>query len=156
MRAPLLRTSWTFRPQMTPLQETPSNTTTDAEGAAALQVSVNRNDSGVITSGTVTFDVDYRLPENSTITGLHIHNAAAGTNVPVVIDSGINGSTRSVVSPSGRGNIYRITDIDGSSATALAALNGIMNDPTQVYVNIHTSAFPGGLIRVQLSKDAAR
>src|SRR5207245_7062598 len=37
MRAPLLRTSWTFRPQMSPSQEVPPNTTA-AEGGATIQV----------------------------------------------------------------------------------------------------------------------
>src|SRR5213075_2719485 len=68
MRAPLLRTSWTFRPQMSPLQESPANTGLDAEGAATLQVLVNRNNAGTITSGSVVFDVDYRIPPGSTIT----------------------------------------------------------------------------------------
>ncbi len=130
----MLRTSWTFRPQMTPLQEVTPITDLDAEGAATIQVLVNRNVAGVITSGSVIFDVDYRIPANSVITGLHIHNAAAGANGAVVIDSGIIGGTKPITTTTGRGNIYRIADIDSNNTTGLAALTGIMNDPTQYYV----------------------
>ena len=49
MRAPLLRTSWLFRPQMSTSQEVPTNTV-DAEGAATIQVQVNRDNAGKITS----------------------------------------------------------------------------------------------------------
>ena len=152
MRAPLLKTSLTFRPPMSPSQEAPP-LTVDAEGAALIQVQVNRNDAGVITSGTVTFDVDYRLPANSIISGLHIHNGATGVSGPVVIGTDINGTTRSITSPTGRGNVFRVVDIDGSNATGLTALNGLFSDPTQYYVNIHTTTNASGIMRGQLSKD---
>src|SRR6185369_12304252 len=96
---------------------------------------------------------DYRIPPGSTITGLHIHNAATGANGPVVIDSGINNSTRSIATASGRGNVFRIADIPSTDSAGLAALTGIMTDPTQFYVNIHSTAFPTGLMRGQLSRD---
>ncbi len=154
MRAPLFRTSLTLRPAMSPAEETPAITGVDAEGAAVIQIAVNRNNSGAITSGTVTFAVDYRLPANSVITGLHIHNAAAGVAGPVVIDSGINGTTRSVTIPNSRGNIFRITDIDSNNSAGLATLTSLMNDPTQFYVNLHTTSHTSGILRGQLSKDA--
>jgi hypothetical protein len=152
MRAPLPKTSLTFRPPMSPSQEAPP-LTVDAEGAAVIQVQVNRNDAGVITSGTVTFDVDYRLPANSIISGLHIHNGAAGVSGPVVIGTDINGTTRSITSPTGRGNVFRVVDIDSSNTTGLTALNGLFSDPTQYYVNIHTTTNASGIMRGQLSKD---
>ncbi len=153
MRAPLLRTSLTFRPPMQTSQEVPPTSSVDAEGAALIQVLVNRNSAGAITSGTVTFDVDYRIPAGSTITGLHIHNAAEGVNGSVVIDSGLNGSTRSVTTTTGRGNLFRITDIDSTNTAGLATLTALMSDPTRFYVNLHTSTSAAGLIRGQLSTD---
>jgi len=152
MRAPLLKTTLIFRPQMSPSQEAPP-VTADAEGAALITVQANRNDAGTITSGVVTFDVDYRLPANSIISGLHIHNGATGVSGPVVIGTDINGNSRAITSPSGRGNVFRIVDIDSGNATAMAALNGLFNDPTQYYVNIHTTTNASGIMRGQLSKD---
>jgi hypothetical protein len=153
MRAPLLRTYLTLRPQMTTSQEVPAITDVDAEGAALIQIEVVRNNTGAITSGTVTFDVDYRLPAASVITGLHIHNAAAGANGGIVIDTGINNSTRSITTTTGRGNVFRTVDIPGTNTTGIAALTGLFTDPTQYYVNLHTTARPAGLIRGQLSTD---
>lgn len=153
MRAPLLRTSLTLRPPMQTSQEVPPTSAVDAEGAANLQILVNRNNAGAITSGTVTFDVDYRIPAGSTISGLHIHSAAAGVNGGVVIDSGLNGSTRSITTPTGRGNIFRIADIDSTNTAGLAVLTSLMADPTKFYVNLHTTTNGGGLIRGQLSTD---
>src|SRR5437867_2929192 len=104
MRAQLQRTSAIFRPPLSPLQENPALSTLDAEGAALIEVRVNRDAAGAINSGAVTFDVDYRFGSAVTITGMHIHQAVAGQNGAVVIDSGINGSSRAI-SGATRGNI---------------------------------------------------
>src|SRR5262249_42756312 len=40
--------------------------------------------------------------------------------------------------------------VDGTNAAALTALNGVLQDPSQYYVNIHTTEFPGGVMRGQL------
>src|SRR5206468_8343462 len=52
-----------------------------------------------------------------------------------------------------RGNIFHVVEITSSNATGIAALNGLIADPTQYYINMHTTANPGGVIRGQLSKD---
>lgn len=153
LRGQLMATRVVFRPIMSPLNEVPA-LTLDAEGAAAVEVQVTRDpQTAAITSGTVTFDVDYRFPSAVTITGLHLHNGPAGVNAPVVIDSGINGTTRAIGGVT-RGNIFRIAEIDSSNTAGLAALTGLMNDPTQFYINLHTTVNPGGVIRGQLSKNA--
>jgi hypothetical protein len=152
MRGQLQATRLVFRPAMSPAFENPP-IALNAEGGALVEVQVNRDpQTGAITSGTVTFDVDYRFPSPVTITGLHIHNAAAGVNGPVVIDTGTNGTTTAVTNVT-RGNIYRVVEITSSNATGIAALNGLFTDPTQYYINMHTSVNPGGVIRGQLSKD---
>lgn len=154
MRGPLLPNRLVLRPIMSPLHEVPAITNVDAEGAAMVEITVNRDPvTAAITSGTVIFDVDYRFPSAVTLTGLHLHNEAAGVNGPVVIDSGLNGNTRSVTNVT-RGSIFRIAEIDSSNTAGLAALTGLMSDPTQFYINMHTTVFPGGLIRGQLSKNS--
>jgi hypothetical protein len=153
MRGQLLRNRLMLRPIMSPVFEVPA-INIDAEGAALVDIHVNRDaQTGAITSGTVVFDVNYRFPSGVTITGLHLHNAAAGANGPVVIDSGLNGTSRSIASTTGRGNIFRIAEIDSANTAGIAALNGLMNDPTQFYINLHTSVNPGGVIRGQLSRE---
>src|SRR5262249_18028417 len=104
-------------------------------------------------SGTVVFDVDYRVPANSIITGLKLNNGASGANGPTVVDSGINATTRSISSSSGRGNIFRIADIATNDTAGIAALTTLMNDPTAFSLNLQTSTNAQGLLRGQLSRD---
>jgi len=150
MRGQLQASRLVFRPIMSPSFEVPA-INLDAEGAALVEVQVNRDpQTGAIVSGTVIFDVDYRFPSPVTITGLHIHSAAAGVNGPVVIDTGT--SSPFTVADVTRGNIFRVVEIPSTNATGIAALNGLFADPTQYYINMHTTANPGGIIRGQLSK----
>jgi len=152
MRGQILGNRLVFRPVMSPIFENPP-INIDAEGAALVEVQVNRDpQTGAITSGTVVFDVDYRFPAPVTITGLHIHSAAIGVNGPVVIDTGVNGTSAAITNAT-RGNIFRAVEINSTNTTAIAALNGLFNDPTQYYINLHTSVNTGGVIRGQLSKD---
>src|SRR2546425_1856863 len=152
MRGQLQASRLIFRPVMSTAFEVPA-IDLDAEGAALVEVQVNRDpQTGAITSGTVIFDVDYRFPSPVTITGLHIHNGAAGVNAPVVIDTGTN-STSTAVTNATRGNIFRVVEINSSNATGIAALNGLFADPTQYYINMHTTVNPGGVIRGQLSNN---
>src|SRR5262249_7821442 len=65
--------------------------------------------------------------------------------------TGLN-STSTAVSGVTRGNIFRIVDINSSNTAQIAALNGLFADPTQFYVNLHTTDNPAGVIRGQLSK----
>jgi hypothetical protein len=150
MRGQLQSSRLIFRPAMSTAFEVPA-INLDAEGAARVEVQVNRDaQTGAITSGTVIFDVDYRFPGPVTLTGLHIHNAAAGSNGNVVIDTGI---TTTPVTNVTRGNIFRIVEITSSNTNGIAALNGLFTDPTQYYINLHTTVNPGGVIRGQLSKN---
>jgi hypothetical protein len=152
MRGQLQSSRLVFRPVMSTAFEVPA-INLDAEGAAFIEVRVNRDSqTGAITSGAVVFDVDYRFPAPVTITGLHIHSGPAGVNAPVVIDTGING-TATAITNTVRGNIFRIVEINSSNTNAIAALNGLFTDPAQYYVNLHTTANPGGVIRGQLSKN---
>ena len=141
-----------LRPVMSGAFEVPA-VNLDAQGAALVDIQVNRDpQTGAITSGTVIFDVDYRFPSPVTITGLHIHNGPAGANAPVVIDTGTN-ATSTAVTNATRGNIFRIVEINSSNTNGIAALNGLFTDPTQFYINMHTTDNPGGVIRGQFSQN---
>jgi hypothetical protein len=62
--------------------------------------------------------------------GAHIHNAAAGANGSVVVDF------------SGQLSGTNLNDAD---------LANVLLNPTNFYVNLHNSVFPGGAIRGQLA-----
>lgn len=71
---------------------------------------------------------------SAAVTGSHIHNAAAGSNGPVIVNLANSGGTFGVLNATAT-----LTD---PQETAL--MNG------EMYVNVHSSNFPGGEIRAQL------
>ncbi len=131
---------------MLPSNEVPA-ITSDASAAAVIGVYTVRNPDGSVAAGTVVFDTNPRLPSGSTITAMHIHDQVAGQNGPVTIDSGLASSP--LLTSDGSGNVYRVAQV--RTATALASLNSLVVNPERHYVNMHTSANPGGAIRSQLA-----
>src|SRR4026208_922155 len=82
-----------FRTRMLPDNEVPPIAAAGNNASATITVHVTRDDKGNVNAATVTFDIDYTLSTSATFTGLHIHNAPAAQNGPVVIDSGISASS---------------------------------------------------------------
>ena len=149
IRAPLEKAEeLEFRAAMLPGNEVPPVPSPDALAAAKITLAVTRNNSGAITSGTVVFDVSFQSLTDP-IVGLHIHRGVAGVNGPVLISSGLSGSN-SVTSASGTGNIMRFADIDASNATGVQVLREVVANPARFYANMHTTTFPGGVVRGQL------
>ena len=114
-----------------------------------------RDTSGAVVLGDVFFNVDYTGFDATIFTGLHIHNGNSTVAGPVIINTGINGSTNSVpVSSTGNGNLsyeVPITTLDGTAyAKEIDTLNGIFDHPQDFYINVHTNLFGGGAARDQL------
>ena len=86
---------------LSPLNENPPITGLAAQGGFQITVNVTRDSSGAITGGTVRFLGNAIFPGAATVTGLHIHEGAAGANGPVVIDTGLTG-TNTVSLPTGK------------------------------------------------------
>ncbi len=150
IRGQLQADAVTFRPALSPADEVPPVKDLEAKAAALITVSVHRDDTGNIISGVVTFDVDYQFSNAVTIVGMHIHKGAEGTPGPVVISSGI---AEPIANSTGSGKLFRREEIPSTDSAGLAALAGLLSDPSGYYVNIHTSNHPGGAIRGQLQKD---
>lgn len=129
-------------------QEVPAN------GSSALGIGMIEYDTTTDTFDITLFAVGIALgdlrPVGANGTPVHIHLAPAGSNGPIVIDLGFLASFQQ----EGLGISY--------SATGVAAggtFGAIVSDPATVrqafidgnlYVNIHTNAFPGGEIRGQI------
>ncbi|OPZ95927.1 MAG: CHRD domain protein [Planctomycetes bacterium ADurb.Bin412] len=90
------------------------------------------------------------------VTGLHIHRAPAGINGGVVFGMiGINNDTNGdlIIDPAA-GTIFSAWDLAEGNATTLAAeLPNLLAEG--LYINVHTTAFPGGEIRGQIVPEPA-
>ncbi len=142
-----------FRVNLTPGEEVPA-LTLNAAGFSTVWFHVVRDAAGQVVSGTVDFHVRYQFPGEVTFTGFHIHRGAAGTNGPVVLDTRITGANP-VVDASGRGEILRPVTVPPGSP-GVAVLNELLANPTNFYLNLHTTVNPGGAVRGQLRRTEYR
>jgi hypothetical protein len=145
--APPLSATPVFKLRLKPSQEVPPIKGLRADAVGSVTFDLERSASGAISSGEVVFYVNYAFPGAVTITGLHVHQGAKGTNGPVVIDSGV----RSFTDADGQGNVTTVV-----TGTSPATLQAILDSPRSYYVNLHTSAHPGGAVRDQLRNPVKR
>lgn len=120
----------------------------EASGGSTLLLHLMRDASGEIISGSVDFKASYRLATPGIATAMHIHRGAAGSNGPVVIDSGLPAQDSEAASGVLRGQ----GQIPLSDPKALEAIRGILRDPSGYYLNVHTKASPVGAMRGQLER----
>lgn len=141
----------TSAPQFTagllPSNEVPAITNADASGSGTVTVTMNTNKdaTGNITSATANFTVALQgFPAGTTLTGAHIHTGVAGVNGGVIWNLALaageivlaNGSTtftKTAISPSD-----------------IVHAQGIINNPSAYYFNVHTTLNTGGAVRGQL------
>ena len=99
----------------------------DPDGSGSASLTLNPG------QGEVCFHIT--VSNLATITAAHIHAAPAGTNGPVVVNFNpvVNGLNNCV-------------------SADRELIKAIMQNPENYYVNVHTTEFPGGAIRGQLSK----
>lgn len=138
-----------FQGVMLPSKEVPSNTT-NSSGFATIRAHVVRDGSGAIVSGSVQFIVDYTLAAANTFTGLHIHRGGSTVSGPVVINTGLGAANTLAAATSGRVDLT--AEVAPDNAAGVAALQDLFTDPSQFYVNIHTTDYPGGIMRSQLKR----
>src|SRR5205807_852534 len=137
-----------FGAVMLPGNEVPA-VNQNVKGMADMIAHVIRDSSGQITSGTVDFLIRTSFDKDKTATGLHIHSGGPTVAGPVVINTGLGGAVTQAVK-AGADIVHRPAQVDGTNAAALDALRGLFTNPTAYYVNIHTTDYPGGIMRGQL------
>lgn len=133
---------------MGPLNEVPAITDGAGKAMCAISVIAARNADGVPLSAEVTFDANYSgFADGTNFTGFHIHSGLAGANGGVVINTGLAGP---IAANAAGGNLKYEVQIDPANPNQAAAVAGLFLAPSRYYVNIHTTAYPGGAIRAQL------
>jgi len=86
-----------------------------------------------VVAGQLCYDLSWSSQVGSP-SAAHIHRGAKGTNGPIVVVLNEPPSPKACV------------------AADATVLQGISGDPGGYYVNIHTSAYPGGAVRGQLQQ----
>lgn len=136
---------------MSPANEVPPVTGVTSSGIPTVTVFRNLDNQNNVTSAWVTFALNYTgFAADAPFTGFHIHSGAAGTNGPVIINTGITGAT---AGSSGAGSLLfnvPVSPSDATFAAEAATVNGLFDNPNGYYINIHTMANPGGEMRAQL------
>lgn len=134
------------RVTMDPAKEVPV-VTSDAKGSGTLIFLATRDANGNINAGTVSFETTYNFSSPVTFSGWHIHVGGPTVAGAVVINTGLAATATDGINVT-TGNIRRRVDV--TTGAALTALQGIYNNAANYYLNIHTTANPGGVMRGQL------
>lgn len=140
-----------FTAILLPANEVPPITNADASASGTMQLTmtVTRDSANNITGATYDFIINYTgFPANTTLTGAHIHAAPAGTNSGVVVGLPLTASDTAV--PSGQGSMTKTGVTANVAANAATVAQGIFNNPSGNYFNVHTTLNTGGAIRGQL------
>jgi hypothetical protein len=98
----------------------------------------------VLADGTMEFTLIINNKSDETFHRAHIHKAPAGSNGPIHWD--FLEASNPVANISGQPSTLRGT----ARARPVANLDDLLQHPDQYYVNVHSTAFPGGAIRGQL------
>ncbi|HUQ91173.1 MAG TPA: CHRD domain-containing protein [Bryobacteraceae bacterium] len=134
---------------MSPANEVPPITTAAASGITSVTAMRTFDAGGNLSSGLILFEADYQFDKQVTLSGYHIHAGPAGVNAAVTISSGI---TPMPTPENGGGSLLFPVEVNLTNPVQVSTLNGLFTDPNQYYANIHTTEFPGGIIRGQLRR----
>ena len=128
----------TFKAELKAANENPP--ITDAEATCTGTATVT------FTSTSAKFDVSITgCPATTAINIGHIHEGAAGVNGGVKIDSTLKAGDITLTNGA-------VTFSRTNSAADPALITAIMANPAGYYVNFHSTAHGGGVIRGQLTK----
>lgn len=116
-----------------------------AKGQTVLTVNIIRDGNGNITGGVVNFLTSFSFSGPVTISGHHIHEAAANANGSIVIDPGAVVPINAF--PGGVGTINLTAQV-----TNIEAFKRFVAKPAGFYINLHTSANPAGAMRGQFGR----
>lgn len=124
-----------FNTELRADQEPNNASTSESKGHAQVKV---------LEDGSIEFFLTINNKSGETYPRAHIHKGAAGTNGGIhwdFLEAGVP-----VASIGGQPATLRGVAV----ARSAAVLSDLLANPAQYYVNVHSTAFPGGAIRGQL------
>jgi len=139
-------TNPTFTAALSPSNEVPAIVGGEAAGSGTATVTIvtTKDGAGNVTAATATFVVNLSgFPANTPINIAHIHQAAAGVNGSIVVNSLLTAGTVVLTNGSGTFTAANLT-VDPALA------NVILTNPAGFYFNVHSTLNPGGVARGQL------
>lgn len=140
-------TTTTFTVPLSTANEVPriANADADASGTGTITVKVTRDAAGNIQSATADFQITVTgFPAGTSVTRAHVHNAPAGSNGGIVIDTTL--APGELALSNGSGSITK-----GGINVPPDRAAAILSNPAGHYFNVHTALNPDGAIRGQLS-----
>jgi len=122
-----------------------------AYGVAQVIAIGTRDAAGNWTSGELYLSLSYNSQDFSTLTSFQIHTANAAVVFSATLPGGLTAP------PDGIGTLgpYYI-ELSTTTATQTSAFTALFSNPSSLYVDVHSSASPAGVLRAQLrSSDSA-
>ena len=140
-----------FRAILLPASEVPAVTNLNAKGVADVTVSVTRDASGQISSGTVDVLARVTFPAAATGIGLGIWAGNPGQTGVLTFNTGLSAKSPDSIQANGD-SIHLAVQVTPDNTSAVAALRNLYANPAQYYVNVLTSANPNGAMRGALQR----
>lgn len=142
----------TFTAALSSQNEVPpiTNAESGGRGTATITFNVTRDAANVITNGTATYVYSLSgFPAGAVIRATHIHNAPAGVNAGVVLDSGLTPATALTLA-NGTLTNQTFSNLVPGAAQGIALFQQIIDNPAGFYFNVHSNLNAGGAVRGQL------
>lgn len=147
--APTAANTVTFTADLKSENEVPpiANEEKSGTGKATVTLDLTRDAAGKITAATAKFDIVLSgFPTTTAIRLAHIHKGIAGANGGVVVGIKTDGDAPIALTTGG-------TTISKTGVTVKPEdAEAILADPAGYYVNVHSAANGGGVVRGQLTK----
>jgi hypothetical protein len=119
----------------------------NASGTVRIELIITRDAAGAISTATANFTVTLAgFPAGASVNIAHIHQAPAGTNAGIAVNTGL--TSGEVTLTNGSGGFTK----NGVVFTTPSLAQAIIDAPAGFYFNVHSTANPGGVIRGQLAR----
>jgi len=136
-----------FTAQLAPANEVPpvANAESSGHGSAQVMFTITRDANNVITAASAVMYFQLSgYPSGVNVIGAHIHPGVAGVNGGVIVSTGLS-ATRTVTLDGGT-----VEFTSPEVPVDPAVMQGIINNPSAFYFNVHSPLNPGGFSRGQL------